>query len=412
MQYNMVVTRNIFQLQSRPVLPAKLSPPLRPCALPLAATVSRNVLALIGAFLAGHWGDFLSEQPVPVPSARRVFVHRTVDRGGWNGFLWDRLPRLMVLRKWNKLYVKTGPNGGVTFLLIEKLKPNDNADAQWTAIDTTRRVQVVNLRNKAVYALKAMRGINYDPVAPLTKEEQTQAEKASWTLVRRAGGSSPSTNEKIKIGGMSLGGTGRSRARALGRGLQYLSEAGAFALSYHALGFWGTGLFAVYRTIRFTGILDWGLWSLDRVREVAAVMDWAQQLQDSWREMHDEGSLDIVYIAVGFAAFYIMWWMMSSLEVGYPTSSPPRSPRETGRDVSNAGSEEEQEPPDSFADGEPGRDHASSSSSVVADRGDIEWMRRAGLGWRAQPGLHASEWRRRRSGHSLEQRVLDSAPPA
>ena len=140
MQYNMVVTRNIFQLQSRPVLPAKLSPPLRPCALPLAATVSRNVLALIGAFLAGHWGDFLSEQPVPVPSARRVFVHRTVDRGGWNGFLWDRLPRLMVLRKWNKLYVKTGPNGGVTFLLIEKLKPNDHVDVQWTAIDTTRRV--------------------------------------------------------------------------------------------------------------------------------------------------------------------------------------------------------------------------------------------------------------------------------
>ena len=263
-----------------------------------------------------------------------------------------------------------------------------------------------------MYALKAMRDISYDPVAPLTKQEQTQAEKASWTLVRRAGRSSSSTNGKIKIGGMSLGGTGRSRARALGFGLQYLSEAGAFGLSYHALGFWGTGLFAVYRTIQFTGILHWGLWSLDRVREVAAVMDWAQQLQDSWREMHDEGSLDIVYIAVGFAAFYIMWWMMSSLEVGYPTSSPPRSPRETGRDVSNAGSEEEQEPPDSFADGEPGRDHASSSSSVVADRGDIEWMRRAGLGWRAQPGLHASEWRRRRSGHSLEQRVLDSAPPA
>ena len=133
-----------------------------------------------------------------------------------------------------------------------------------------------------MYALKAMRGINYDPVAPLTKEEQTQAEKASLTLVRCAGGSSPSTNEKIKIGGMSLGGTGRSRARALGgRGLQYLSEAGAFALSYHALGFWGTGLFAVYRTIQFTGILDWGFWSLDRVREVAAVMDWFQQLQDS-----------------------------------------------------------------------------------------------------------------------------------
>ena len=37
--------------------------------------------------------------------------------------------------------------------------------------------------------------------------------------------------------------------------------------------------------------------------------------------MHDEGSLDIVYIAVSFAAFYIMWWMMSSQGVGYPMSS-------------------------------------------------------------------------------------------
>ena len=154
--------------------------------------MSRNVLALLGAFLFGHWGDYLIGKDLPADSdqQRRVFTKRTVDRGLWNGSLWERVPRLMVLRKWNKLYVKTSPSTGVTFLLIEKLKPDDNSDVQWTAIDSVRRVQVVNLRNKAVYALKSLRNVRYDPFAPLSKTEQTLAEKASWDIVRRAGGGS------------------------------------------------------------------------------------------------------------------------------------------------------------------------------------------------------------------------------
>ena len=140
-----------------------------------------------------------------------------------------------------KLYVKTSPSTGVTFLLIEK--PDDNGDVQWTAIEFVRRVQVVNLRNKAVYALKALRGVRYDPLAPLSKTEQTLAEKASWNIVRRAGGGSDRSSHTIKIGESTFGGFGLGRARALGQGIQYLSEAGAFMWSYHALGFWGTAAF-------------------------------------------------------------------------------------------------------------------------------------------------------------------------
>ena len=64
--------------------------------------MSRNVFALLGAFLLGHWGDFLVGENLSagLDQPKRVFTQRTVDRGLWNGSFWEKVPRLMVLRKW------------------------------------------------------------------------------------------------------------------------------------------------------------------------------------------------------------------------------------------------------------------------------------------------------------------------
>eukprot|EP00974_Lingulodinium_polyedra_P071596 6926454-Lingulodinium_polyedra.AAC.1 len=69
----------------------------------------------------------------------------------------------MVLRKWNKLFVRTEPSRGLEMFLVEKLVSADPQDMRWTAVDPVLRVQVVNLRNKGVYALKAARVVTYAP---------------------------------------------------------------------------------------------------------------------------------------------------------------------------------------------------------------------------------------------------------
>ena len=91
----------------------------------------------------------------------------------------------MVLRKWNKIFVRTGPGQGVQMLLVEKLIPTDAQDLRWTVIDPVLRVQVANLKNKSVYSLKAIKGVVYSPMVGLDSKQKVNVEKASWELVRR-----------------------------------------------------------------------------------------------------------------------------------------------------------------------------------------------------------------------------------
>ena len=140
----------------------------------------------LGAGLRGLPG-WLETVPAAPESSGRVYHQTVVSAFSPDGSVWERIPRRMTLRKWNKVYVKTSARGGSVLLLVEKLKPGDAGDAAWTAVDNTGRVQALNMRNKAVYSLRPQRGIDYSPMSPLTKEQQRDTEAASWNLVRRAG---------------------------------------------------------------------------------------------------------------------------------------------------------------------------------------------------------------------------------
>lgn len=48
--------------------------------------------------------------------------------------LVDPSAQEMPLRKWSNLYVKTHPERGVVFLLVERLHPDDLAGTEWTAV--------------------------------------------------------------------------------------------------------------------------------------------------------------------------------------------------------------------------------------------------------------------------------------
>eukprot|EP00972_Heterocapsa_arctica_P002297 332291-Heterocapsa_arctica.AAC.1 len=86
-------------------------------------------------------------------------------------------------------------------LLVEKVYPSDAQSTEWTAVDATRRVQVVNLRNRSVYTLKAQARVRYAPMVGLSTSERTKIEKASWDVVRRAGGETGARHFSVVVGG-------------------------------------------------------------------------------------------------------------------------------------------------------------------------------------------------------------------
>ena len=91
----------------------------------------------------------------------------------------------MAVKKWSNVYVKTSPTHGVVMLLIEKKGPDLTNDAQWTAVDATSRIQVVTLRNKGVFSLKANRGITYAPMRGFSERERRELEIRSWEVAKK-----------------------------------------------------------------------------------------------------------------------------------------------------------------------------------------------------------------------------------
>lgn len=102
--------------------------------------------------------------------------------------LVDPVPWHMPLRKWSTLYVKTHLERVVAFRLVERLHADGAAGTEWTAVDATRRVQVVNLRNRALCTMWPQRGVKYTPMVGLSSKERRVVEASSWDVVRRAGG--------------------------------------------------------------------------------------------------------------------------------------------------------------------------------------------------------------------------------
>ena len=84
--------------------------------------------ARVGAAALGavFWCAYDRAHPATAPRVDsgppRVFRQVIPDNSSTRAFSW--LSRNMVLRKWNKLFLRTGPNIGVELLLVEKLDGN------------------------------------------------------------------------------------------------------------------------------------------------------------------------------------------------------------------------------------------------------------------------------------------------
>ena len=185
-----------------------------PCAISadfaaLAPLAVQRVVTLIGALL---WSGFFTKEgffsdvpeniwaegpPAGGPPPSRVFRQEIVPE---NVSAWDRLWGTMVLRKWGNVYVKTSPTTGVVMLLIEKVYPGDAQSTEWTTVDGAKRGQIVNLRNRSVYTLRAQPGIKYSPMVALSSDDWKKTEQASWDVVRRAGGDTGERNFSVVVG--------------------------------------------------------------------------------------------------------------------------------------------------------------------------------------------------------------------
>ena len=92
----------------------------------------------------------------------------------------------MVLKKWNKIYVKTTADKSIVMLPVEKLITTEAKDTRWTAVDPALNIQVINIKNSTTYSTKTQTNVTYSPIPGFTKDEKSAIEKASWEFVRKA----------------------------------------------------------------------------------------------------------------------------------------------------------------------------------------------------------------------------------
>ena len=152
----------------------------------------------------------------------------------------------MVLKKWNKVYVRTTADKGIVMLLVEKLITTKAKDTRWTAVDPALNIQVINMKNTTTYSTKAQTNVTYSPIPGFTKDEKSAIEKASWEFVRKAlaGRDVEPMKRRVHVG--------KPRLRALIPFLESLGVVASLFGSGPGLGLVSVLAFVGWRTIRHT----------------------------------------------------------------------------------------------------------------------------------------------------------------
>eukprot|EP00959_Pyramimonas_sp_CCMP1952_P118471 2477109-Pyramimonas_sp.AAC.1 len=73
-------------------------------------------------------------------------------------------------------------------LLIEKAPAGAGRAGEWTALDPTGRVQLINPKDKVHASTRAKAGVTYTDHAGLSQHEKEEAEQASKRLLDRMKG--------------------------------------------------------------------------------------------------------------------------------------------------------------------------------------------------------------------------------
>ena len=270
-----------------------------------------------------------------------------------------RVLRPMVLRRWGKIYHRTGLVGE-TLLLVEKLNPADGGCANWTVVNSLRQVRVINTRDKRSYTLRKMPGPVFAAFVPLTAAEQTAVLNTSANLVTRAAaaahGAAPPAGvpPAAPAAAPAAGPPRRRRARhgadwIRGRiewGFKMAGDAGALSLSYWACGFWGISGFISLKVASALGVFDAIVAGYGYVKEMVELVETGREALDTAIDLYNEGQLDTIIVII---AVFLMGLCYLKMRKGTPDpavdlpdpKTPPHSPRQAGFDVSDADSDEE-----------------------------------------------------------------------
>ena len=211
----------------------------------------------------------------------------------------------MVLKKWNKVYVRTTADKGIVMLLVEKLITTEAKDTRWTAVDPALNIQAINMKNASTYSTKAQTNVTYSPIPGFTKDEKSAIEKASWEFVRKAlaGRDVEPMKRRVHVG--------KPRLRALIPLLESLGVVASLFGSGPGLGLVSVLAFVGWRTIRHTR-LDRIFYSLisagtDVINKLDVIGEKIENLMDA----HEDGELEPYYIGFGLIVALLLWarWM-------------------------------------------------------------------------------------------------------
>ena len=189
-------------------------------------------------------------------------------------FSW--FPQNMVLRKGNKIFLRTGLNIYVELLLVENLQGSNVNDSRWTTVDPDFRVQVADVSNKSAYSLKAASEVKYAPMTFLNQKHKESVEKVSFELVKKASQGVKACAEVRQARPRRVGWRARSTLPLLGLGGSVL----ATFLIWKGFGFGFAGVFLLWSLYSFfkVGAVVSGM--LDTARARGSILDAVNEFMD------------------------------------------------------------------------------------------------------------------------------------
>lgn len=220
---------------------------------------------------------------------------------------------------WGRVYVRNrGSSQAVQMLLVKRF-----AGTEWVAVDTRRRLQVVNLAERSKVATRLWDGAVAGDVRGLTASEKQSVLDAADEMFRR----------KDHSGRVAAadGGSGRrrgARMKATERALSSVAAVAAGAWSRRTYGGAGATAFIFWRISILLDLWGWIRYAHEWMSGVAETVEDIRDALDTTIEMHESGRLEWLYIASGLLVLLTFSCCCSpigrlSLSGAASTSPPP-----------------------------------------------------------------------------------------
>jgi len=297
-----------------------------------------------------------------------------------------RSPDDMPFRPMNQIWVETRPatvltrGYGFVALLLDRLINELRGDMRWAGSDTTKRVIIMNLRDRARFSTRPKARTDYEPHPGLSEADKVKAmeevrrikERETARKAHRAKPPDPARAAGPK--GKKPG----ARQRVAEAWIKTISSWMSWSLGawggQRLMGLWGVGAFVGYKAFETVDGWEWVSWSYYRVKDGVEMTEEMKVRYEHFKhEVSEDGKYWYVPTVVSWMILILIFWKVVMPILGCfmdllgrwsgdkswanqfrsavgrspmhtPGNSQPGTPREDGTAVSDSDADLQEDP--------------------------------------------------------------------